>query len=118
MTGKTGNIILIAMIIGAILGVIGGYFFDGFFLSVNFIGTMFLNALKMVVVPLIVASMIVGVTTLGDDCRGSAVETFQPGDLSTRLRKWPGFFLRAGVRLVSRGCHDTCRGRLHPIECP
>lgn len=66
MTSKTGNLILIGMIIGAILGVLGGLYLGDFFLSINFIGTLFLNALKMVVVPLIVASMIVGVTTLGD----------------------------------------------------
>ena len=66
MTGKTGNIILIGMIVGAILGVLGGLYIGDFFLSIRFIGTIFLNALKMIVVPLIVASMIVGVTSLGD----------------------------------------------------
>lgn len=66
MTGKTGNIILAGMIIGAVLGVIGGIYVGDFFLSIKFIGTLFLNALKMIVVPLIVASMIVGVTSLGD----------------------------------------------------
>ncbi len=66
MTGKTGNIILAGMIIGAILGVFGGLYAGDFFLSIRFIGTLFLNALKMIVVPLIVASMIVGVTSLGD----------------------------------------------------
>ena len=66
MTGKTGNIILIGMIAGAILGVLGGIYLGDFFLSIRFIGTLFLNALKMIVVPLIVASMIVGVTSLGD----------------------------------------------------
>lgn len=66
MTSKTGNIILLGMIIGAVLGVLGGLYLGDFFLSIQFIGTLFLNALKMVVVPLIVASMIVGVTTLGN----------------------------------------------------
>ncbi|MFZ5979266.1 MAG: dicarboxylate/amino acid:cation symporter [Candidatus Zixiibacteriota bacterium] len=66
MTSKTGNYILAGMILGAVLGALGGYFFPDFFIAVKFIGTMFLNALKMVVVPLIVASMIVGVTSLGD----------------------------------------------------
>ena len=66
MTGKTGNYILVGMILGAVLGALGGYFLPEFFLSIKFIGTLFLNALKMVVVPLIVASMIVGVTSLGD----------------------------------------------------
>jgi Na+/H+-dicarboxylate symporter len=66
MDRKTGNLILYGMIVGAIAGVLGGYYLSEFFLSVQFIGTMFLNALKMVVVPLIVASMIVGVASLGD----------------------------------------------------
>ncbi len=66
MTSKTGNIILIGMIVGAIFGVIGGLYLGDFFLQISFIGTIFLNALKMVVIPLIIASMIVGVTSLGD----------------------------------------------------
>ena len=66
MNQKTGNLILIGMVAGAILGVIGGLYLGQFFLSIKFIGTIFLNALKMVVVPLIVASMIVGVTSLGN----------------------------------------------------
>jgi len=66
MTGRAGNYILVAMIAGAILGVLGGLWLSDFMLGIAFLGTLFLNALKMVVVPLVVASMIVGVTTLGD----------------------------------------------------
>jgi len=66
MTRKTGNIIMIGMIVGAVIGVLGGYYLSAFFLEIKFLGTMFLNALKMVVVPLVVASIIVGVTSLGD----------------------------------------------------
>ncbi|MBD3258594.1 cation:dicarboxylase symporter family transporter, partial [candidate division GN15 bacterium] len=66
MTGRTGNIILIGMIVGAILGVLAGFFLGDFMLNLKFLGTIFLNALKMVVIPLVVASMIVGVTSLGD----------------------------------------------------
>ena len=66
MDSKTGNIILVAMIVGAILGVLGGYFLSDTLLQIKFLGTIFLNALKMVVIPLIMASMIVGVTSLGD----------------------------------------------------
>jgi len=54
------------MIVGAVLGIVGGYYIPVFFMRIQFLGTLFLNALKMVVVPLIVASMIVGVTSLGD----------------------------------------------------
>lgn len=66
MTGRTGNIILIGMIAGAVLGLMGGLWLGDFMLSIKFLGTIFLNALKMVVVPLVVASIIVGVTSLGD----------------------------------------------------
>ena len=61
MIGKTGNYILIGMVLGAIIGVLGGYFLGDVFVHLKFLGTIFLNALKMVVVPLIVASKIVGV---------------------------------------------------------
>ncbi len=66
MKSKIGNIILIAMVAGAVLGALGGYFAGNVFLRIQFLGTIFLNALKMVVIPLIVASMIVGVASLGD----------------------------------------------------
>jgi len=69
MNRRTGNIVLLGMIVGAIAGVVGGYFVGEWFEAIAFLGTMFLNALKMVVVPLIVASMIVGVTSLGDVTR-------------------------------------------------
>ena len=66
MNRQSGNLILIGMIAGALIGAFGGYYLPDFFLSISFLGTMFLSALKMVVVPLIVASMIVGVTSLGN----------------------------------------------------
>ncbi|MEW5994584.1 MAG: dicarboxylate/amino acid:cation symporter [Candidatus Zixiibacteriota bacterium] len=66
MERRTGNIVLVGMIAGAILGAVCGYFLGDLIIYVKFLGTIFLNALKMVVVPLIMASMIVGVTSLGD----------------------------------------------------
>jgi len=66
MTGRTGKIILINMILGAILGAFGGLYAGDIFIQTEFIGKLFMNSLMMVVVPLIVASMIVGVTSLGD----------------------------------------------------
>ncbi|UCD64644.1 MAG: cation:dicarboxylase symporter family transporter, partial [Candidatus Zixiibacteriota bacterium] len=66
MTGRIGNIILVGMIAGAVLGLMGGLWLGNFMLSIKFLGTIFLNALKMVVVPLVVASIIIGVTSLGD----------------------------------------------------
>lgn len=66
MTGRTGKIILINMVLGAILGAFGGFYAGDFFIKTDFIGKIFLNSLMMVVIPLIMASMIVGVTSLGD----------------------------------------------------
>ncbi len=66
MTSRTGNIILVGMVAGALLGFLGGLYLSDLFLDLQFIGVLFLNALKLVVVPLIVASMIMGVASLGD----------------------------------------------------
>ncbi|HOP06683.1 MAG TPA: dicarboxylate/amino acid:cation symporter [candidate division Zixibacteria bacterium] len=66
MDKRTGNIILIGMIVGAVTGAVGGYFLSDWFAAISFVGELFLNALKMIVVPLIVCSMIVGVASLGD----------------------------------------------------
>lgn len=66
MTEKAGNIVLLLMVAGAVLGALGGLFAGEFFLKIEFIGALFLNSLMMVVIPLVVASMIVGVTSLGD----------------------------------------------------
>lgn len=66
MNRRAGNIILVAMIGGAVLGALLGYWAPGLMERLAFLGTIFLNALRMIVVPLIVASMIVGVASLGD----------------------------------------------------
>ncbi len=97
MGRKTGNIILLGMIVGAVLGAVGGYFFGDMLLKIRFIGTIFLNALRMVVVPLIVASMIVGVTSLGDIRKlgGTAVKTLLYYLATT------GFSVLIGIILVN-----------------
>ncbi len=66
MSNRTGQIILIGMLAGVVLGVLGGYFLGEQMLQIKFLGVIFLNALKLIVVPLIILSMIVGVTSLGD----------------------------------------------------
>ena len=66
MSVQKGNLILLGMVVGAVLGVFAGLYLGDFMIATSFIGTLFLNALKMVVIPLVVASMIVGVTSLGD----------------------------------------------------
>ncbi len=66
MTDKSGNIILIGMIVGTVVGALGGYFLPNVFGALGVVGTLFINALKLVVIPLIVSSVIIGVTSLGD----------------------------------------------------
>lgn len=66
MSNRTGQIILIGMLAGVVLGALGGYFLGEQMLQIKFLGIIFLNALKLIVVPLIILSMIVGVTSLGD----------------------------------------------------
>ncbi|MFH1372539.1 MAG: dicarboxylate/amino acid:cation symporter [bacterium] len=97
MDRKTGNIILVGMIGGAVLGVACGYWFPDFLLAIRFIGTIFLNALKMVVIPLIVASIIVGVTSLGDIRKlgGTALKTMLYYLVTT------GFSVLVGIILVN-----------------
>lgn len=60
------NKLVIAILIGAVSGIICGWFFGPAMVSVAWIGDLFLDALKMVIVPLIIAAVISGVTSLGD----------------------------------------------------
>jgi Na+/H+-dicarboxylate symporter len=66
MYDRTGNYLIVAILIGMILGVIAVALFGEAILPVKFLGNIFLNALKMVVIPLLFCSMIVGITKLGD----------------------------------------------------
>lgn len=56
--------ILIALIIGAVVGPIP--FLKGVWVAIKPLGTAFINLLVMVVVPLIMASLIIGTASLGD----------------------------------------------------
>lgn len=58
--------LLWGILLGAVLGIICGWFFGEAMLSVQWIGQLFLDALKMTIVPLIVAAVITGVASLGD----------------------------------------------------
>jgi DAACS family dicarboxylate/amino acid:cation (Na+ or H+) symporter len=66
--------ILVAMIAGALVGVLLNWLFSGFAFVDDFvvggifsvIGGIFISALKMLVVPLVFVSLVCGVTTLGD----------------------------------------------------
>jgi len=66
MYDRTGNYLIVAILIGMILGVVVVALFGEAVLPVKFLGDIFLNALKMVVIPLLFCSMIVGITNLGD----------------------------------------------------
>tara|TARA_R110002096_G_scaffold375106_1_gene568771 strand:- start:2076 stop:3290 length:1215 start_codon:yes stop_codon:yes gene_type:complete len=60
------NKLIIAILIGAIAGIICGWLFGPAMVSVVWIGDLFLDTLKMMIIPLIVAAVISGVTSLGD----------------------------------------------------
>jgi Na+/H+-dicarboxylate symporter len=60
------NKLIIAILIGAVAGIISGCLFGTAMVSVAWIGDLFLDALKMMIVPLIIAAVISGVTSLGD----------------------------------------------------
>jgi Na+/H+-dicarboxylate symporter len=60
------NTLLIAILIGAVAGILCGWFFGTAMLSIEWLGILFLDALKMTIIPLIVAAVISGVTSLGD----------------------------------------------------
>jgi Na+/H+-dicarboxylate symporter len=66
MYDRTGNYLIVAILIGMILGVVTVAIFGESMLPVKFLGDIFLNALKMVVIPLLFCSMIVGISNLGD----------------------------------------------------
>ncbi|WP_417550401.1 dicarboxylate/amino acid:cation symporter [Methylophaga sp.] len=59
-------ILLILIILGAIGGVLFGWFFGELSLQIGWLGDLFLNTLKMIIIPLIVASVISGIGALGD----------------------------------------------------
>jgi Na+/H+-dicarboxylate symporter len=66
MYDRNGNYLIVAILIGMILGVVVTAIFGEGAVHVKFLGDMFLNALKMIVIPLLFCSMIVGITNLGD----------------------------------------------------
>ncbi len=66
MSPKHATRLLIGIIIGAIGGVLTGWFFADFSQQISWLGTLFLNALKMTIIPLILAAVISGIGSLGD----------------------------------------------------
>lgn len=65
MSGKAPITLLIAILLGALAGLLCGYFFGEQMLAVAWIGRMFLDILKMLILPLIIAAVITGVGALG-----------------------------------------------------
>jgi len=66
MSSQDHNLLLWAIMAGALGGIFSGWYFGEAMLSIEWLGTLFLNALKMIIVPLIVAAVISGVTSMGD----------------------------------------------------
>lgn len=66
MSSQDHNLLLWAIMAGALGGIFSGWHFGEAMLSIEWLGTLFLNALKMIIVPLIVAAVISGVTSMGD----------------------------------------------------
>ncbi len=60
------NKLIIAILLGAVAGIIAGALFGPAMVSVAWIGDLFLDTLKMMIIPLIVAAVISGVSSLGD----------------------------------------------------
>lgn len=58
--------LLVLIIIGAIGGVIFGWYAGEAASQISWLGTLFLNALKMTIIPLVIASIISGIGSLGD----------------------------------------------------
>ncbi|HEB56302.1 MAG TPA: dicarboxylate/amino acid:cation symporter [Gammaproteobacteria bacterium] len=57
--------LLLAVLVGSLVGTQSGLFGITFYSVFNFIGTLFMNALKMIIVPLIMSSIIVGISSIG-----------------------------------------------------
>lgn len=59
------NLFLLSLVVGALLGLFLGYYFEENAIRFQFLGTLFLNALKSLIVPLVMSSMIVGICQMG-----------------------------------------------------
>ena len=70
------NKLILAILTGAISGVICGALFGPAMSSVAWIGELFLDALKMLIIPLIAAAVISGVASLGDIRKLGKIGTF------------------------------------------
>lgn len=58
--------LLVAILIGAVAGIICGWFFGHAMESIAWIGKLFLDLLMLTIIPLIIAAVISGITGMGD----------------------------------------------------
>lgn len=66
MTHRASLYLLWAIVIGAVAGIVCGWYFGERMQAVAWLGDLFLDALKMAILPLIVAAVISGIGALGD----------------------------------------------------
>jgi len=66
MSHTHAMVLLAFIILGAITGVLFGWYAGDSATQISWLGTLFLNALKMTIIPLVIASIISGIGTLGD----------------------------------------------------
>lgn len=101
--------ILIAIVLGGIVGQLTGtefgFFGISFYQVYDFVGTMFLNALRMIIVPLIMASIICGIGKIGsgDDLGRLGYKTMGYYALTSTLAILAGLVF---VNLLSPGIID------------
>jgi len=67
MYDRTGNFLIVATLVGLILGFVFAAVFGEAVAPIRFLGDIFLNALKIVVIPLLFCSLVIAVTTLADN---------------------------------------------------
>lgn len=65
MYDRTGNYLIVAIVLGLILGIAVPVLFGNGVLPVKFLGDIFLNALKLIAVPLVLCAIVMGITNLG-----------------------------------------------------
>lgn len=66
MSHKHAMILLAFIVLGAVSGVLLGWYNPALAINISWLGTLFLNALKMTIIPLVIASIVSGIGSLGD----------------------------------------------------